>query len=97
MNLDIMHILVKIHDPLLTTLQKTKMLKESVASSPKRLLDIGHTFSASRVLLTAVQLDLFFILQEPKTAEEIRLALNLRERGFPDFAYCPVEVDKLRE
>ncbi len=87
--------LVTIRNPLFTTPQKAKMLKESVAPSPKRLLDIGHAFSASRVLLTAVELDLFSILQEPKTAEEIRSALQLHKRGFPDFPDCLVALGVL--
>lgn len=53
--------------------------------SPKRLSNIGLSFSASRILLTAVELNLFDVLVEPKTSEEIRLALDLHPRGFPDF------------
>ncbi len=55
------------------------------ALSPRRLLNLGYAFTASRTLLTAVELDLFSVLTEPKTAEEIRVALNLHPRGFPDF------------
>ncbi len=92
---DINLMLEAIQYPLLTTLQKAKMLKESAAASPKRLFDIGYAFSASRVLLTAIELDLFSILQEPKTSEEIRSALNLHKRGFPDFPDCLVALGVL--
>ncbi len=53
--------------------------------TPSHLFNIGFSFFPSRTFLTAVELNLFDLLNEPKTSEEIRLALDLHPRGFPDF------------
>lgn len=53
--------------------------------SPDRLLNLGAAFSASRVLLSAIELDLFSLLTEPHTAEQLRVALHLHARSVPDF------------
>lgn len=52
---------------------------------PSQLLNLGAAFSASRVLLSAIELDLFSVLQTPITAEKLRIALNLHPRCIPDF------------
>lgn len=57
----------------------------SPAPNPAYLLKLGSAFSASRVFLSAVELDLFSVLQTPCTAEQVRVALNLHERCIPDF------------
>jgi len=49
-------------------------------------MQVGFGFWASKVLLTAVKLDLFSILcEKSKTAIEIKEALNLKDRGLYDF------------
>ncbi|RYY25629.1 MAG: methyltransferase [Chitinophagaceae bacterium] len=54
--------------------------------TPARILETGLAFWPSKVLLTAVKLDLFTILsKKKKTAEEIRTELNLHTRGVYDF------------
>ncbi len=53
--------------------------------TPSHLFNIGFSFFASRTFLTAVELNMFDLLNEPKTSEEIRVALDLHPRGFPDF------------
>lgn len=59
------------------------------------LLRLGSAFSASRVLLSAVELDIFSLLQTPHTAEQIRLALDLHPRSVPDFPDSLVALNVL--
>ncbi|MCG8592185.1 MAG: acetylserotonin O-methyltransferase [Proteobacteria bacterium] len=53
---------------------------------PAPILEVATGFWASKVLLTAVELDLFSALAEkPKTAAELGAALGLHPRGTYDF------------
>ncbi len=69
-------------------------MQESVETSqavnqtvnPKKIIQIGLGFMASKTLLTAVELDLFSLLAEsPKSAHEIQEKLGLHDRGLYDF------------
>ncbi|MHC5022064.1 MAG: methyltransferase family protein, partial [Planctomycetota bacterium] len=54
--------------------------------SPETILQTGTAFWASKTLLAAVGMNLFGALASgPKTAEELRTALGLHERGALDF------------
>jgi len=56
------------------------------APDPARLYEIGFGFMASKVMFTAVEMDLFALLEEgPLTGEEIRQKLELHPRAIPDF------------
>ena len=60
------------------------------------LLDLGSAFSASRVLLTAIELDLFTVLSRgPLTASEIATALKLHQRAVPDFPDALLSLNML--
>ena len=64
--------------------------------SPEPLLRLGLAFTASRVFLTAVELDLFTLLSKnPLTASQISDALNLHPRSVPDFPDALVALDLL--
>lgn len=59
---------------------------EQPVISPAAILQTGLAFWASKVLLTAVNLDLFTFLGEGgKTAEEVKTQLQLQNRGLYDF------------
>src|SRR5687768_15114292 len=65
--------------------------------NPARILETGLAFWPSKVLLTAVKLDLFtFLSRDSKTAEEIRIHLNLHSRGIYDFLDTLVALQFLR-
>jgi hypothetical protein len=65
--------------------------------NPARILETGLAFWPSKVLLTAVKLDLFtFLSRDSKTAEEIRIELNLHPRGIYDFLDTLVALQFLR-
>lgn len=54
--------------------------------SPERILETGFGFWPAKVLLTAVELGVFTELDEgPKTAAELREALDLHSRSVRDF------------
>lgn len=55
--------------------------------SPARLFDIGRGFNAAKVLLSAVELELFTLLaaRGPMTGREIEAALGLHPRATWDF------------
>jgi hypothetical protein len=54
--------------------------------SPEKILQTGTAFWASKTLLAAVGMNLFGALADgPKTADELRGALGLHERGALDF------------
>src|SRR5688572_12940042 len=62
------------------------IVKEEVSIDPSKILQIGFGFWPAKVLLTAVKLDLFSLLSgKRKTADEIKIALKLQERGLFDF------------
>lgn len=63
---------------------------------PTNIMRLGLAFTASRTLLSAVELDLFSTLAgNPKTSEEIRQALNLNQRAMPDFVDALVALKVL--
>lgn len=69
-----------------TTHTKTFAGVEEPVISPDAIMQTGLAFWASKVLLTAVNLDLFTLLgKDGKTAEEIKLRLGLQNRGLYDF------------
>ena len=54
--------------------------------SPKRILDTGFAFWGSKVLLTAVELDVFTLLgSNAMTGEKLGKSLKLHPRGIYDF------------
>ncbi len=57
------------------------------AATPRRILELGTAFWASKTLLSAVELGLFTALAEhgPLDAESLRRRLGLHERGARDF------------
>jgi hypothetical protein len=56
-----------------------------MALTPERILDVGMGFWPAKVLLSAVELDVFSCLgASSKTAEELRAALGLHARAVPD-------------
>lgn len=53
---------------------------------PSGIMQIGMGFWASKILLTAVNMDLFTTLEtEPMSASAIQTSLNLHDRGLYDF------------
>lgn len=55
-------------------------------SLPQRILQIGWGFQASKVLLTAVEMDVFTELgDQPRTGSHLAAALGLHPRGVADF------------
>ena len=61
--------------------------------SPKRILDAGFAFWGSKVLLTAVELNVFTILgSRAMTGDELGKALKLHPRGIYDFFDTLVSV-----
>lgn len=58
----------------------------TAASTPARILETGFGFWSSKILLTAVELEVFTTLGEgPMTAEELGRRLELHPRGTVDF------------
>jgi precorrin-6B methylase 2 len=54
--------------------------------NPSRTLQIGYGFWSSKVLLTAINFELFTLLSDTnKNAGEIKSALKLQDRGLADF------------
>lgn len=75
----------------------TSTIANSLVLTPARILETGLAFWPSKILLTAVKLDLFtFLSRDNKTAEEIRVALNLHPRGIFDFLDTLVALQFLR-
>lgn len=61
---------------------------------PTPILELGSAFAASRVLLTAIELDLFTLLsRSPLTASEIAEKLGLHPRAVPDFPDTLLALD----
>lgn len=66
--------------------QTTTQVKEAKQVDPSQIMQVGMGFLASKVLLTAVKLDLFTRLAvRPLTAREIKYEKCLHERGLYDF------------
>lgn len=62
------------------------MESTKAAASPARIMEVGMAFWASRVLHTAVKLELFTILGDTSmTGRELAAELGLHERSNPDF------------
>jgi Dimerisation domain/O-methyltransferase domain len=58
----------------------------SIAPDPSRILEVGFGFWASKVLLTAVEMEVFTKLDDRAlTGEELGQVLNLHPRGIFDF------------
>lgn len=65
---------------------RSSTIANEVEISPARIMETGLGFWASKILLTAVKLDLFsFLSGSDKTAAEISAALPLHPRGLYDF------------
>src|SRR5690349_6279210 len=65
--------------------------------TPARILETGLAFWPAKILLTAVKLDLFtFLSGSQKTAEEIRVRLNLHPRSIFDFLDTLVALQFLK-
>jgi 2-polyprenyl-3-methyl-5-hydroxy-6-metoxy-1,4-benzoquinol methylase len=59
---------------------------DAIDPDPSHILDVGFSFFSSKVLLTAVKLEVFTQLGDrAMTAEELGNALNLHPRGIYDF------------
>jgi len=57
-----------------------------MALTPQRILDVGMGFWPAKVLLSAVELDVFSCLgTSSKTSEELQALLGLHPRAVPDF------------
>lgn len=67
-------------------------------TNPDELLQLGFGFWSSRVLLSAVELDLFTKLAASgsMTNEQIRRACCLHKRAVPDFTDCLVSLNFLQ-
>ena len=64
--------------------------------NPSQIIQIGMGFFASKVLLSAVELQLFTILADkPATSRDIAMALQLNGRGVEDFLDALVSLDLL--
>ena len=65
--------------------------------NPGRILETGLSFWSSKVLLTAVKLDLFtYLSDDAKTAEEIRTDFSLHQRSIYDFLDSLVALQFLK-
>lgn len=72
------------------------MTAETKAPSPERIFQLGLGFWASKVVLSAVELDVFTELaKRPATADELRVRLGLNARGTPDFLDALVALGML--
>jgi Dimerisation domain/O-methyltransferase domain len=66
------------------TAERTNSMSDTIDQS--RILDTGFGFWSSKVLLTAIELEVFTILSEKKlTGEELGNKLGLHPRGIWDF------------
>ena len=75
----------------------TSTITNQPVLSPARILETGLAFWSSKVLLTAVKLDLFtYLSTADKTAEELRIEFNLHPRGIYDFLDTLVALQFLR-
>ena len=72
------------------------MTAESQVLSPEGVLQLGLGFWASKVLLSAVELELFTELaKRPATCDELRVPLGLQPRGCDDFLDALVSLGML--
>ena len=61
-------------------------VKEAVKVDPSHIMQVGMGFWASKILLTAVKLELFTLLAEkPASAAEIKQKLCIHDRSLYDF------------
>jgi precorrin-6B methylase 2 len=66
--------------------QDTSRPREAIRVDPSRLFEVGMGFFASKVLLTAVKLELFtYLAEKPLTGKQIKHRLCLHGRGLYDF------------
>ncbi|OQP47498.1 methyltransferase [Niastella yeongjuensis] len=74
----------------------TETISNEVVVTPTRIMQTGFAFWSSKVLLSAVNLQLFTLLaQGSKTAEAIKSELKLQERGLTDFLDALVAMNFL--
>jgi hypothetical protein len=74
----------------------TETISDNSVLTPARIMQTGLAFWSSKVLLSAVNFKLFTLLAHGgKTAEEIRMALNLQQRGLADFLDALVSLNFL--
>lgn len=74
----------------------TETISGNMVLTPTRIMQTGFAFWSSKVLLTAVNFNLFTLLGNGgKTAEEIRTELNLQQRGLSDFLDALVALNFL--
>ncbi|OQP64248.1 methyltransferase [Niastella vici] len=74
----------------------TETISGNTVLTPTRIMQTGFAFWSSKVLLSAVNFKLFTLLAHgSKTAEEIRTALDLQQRGLPDFLDALVALNFL--
>jgi len=77
--------------------EKENKVQEEIKADPSHIMQIGLGFWASKVLLTAVKLELFTRLAiRPLTAREIKYEICLNERGLYDFLDSLVALGFLR-
>lgn len=74
----------------------TETKTNEMVLTPARIMQTGFAFWSSKVLLTAVNMELFtFLSAKPRTAGEIGEKLDLQERGIRDFLDTLVATDFL--
>jgi hypothetical protein len=67
------------------------------AASPDRIVKLGYAFRESKVLLSAVELDVFSALAHaPLNCGSLRLKIGIAERGARDFFDALVALDLLK-
>src|SRR5690242_10635815 len=67
-------------------MERKNMTTTLTAPNPSKILEVGFSFWASKVLLTAVELEVFTVLGEKSmTREQLGQKLGLHERGVRDF------------
>ena len=66
--------------------EKQPELREAVRVDPSHIFEVGMGFWASKILLTAVKMELFtHLAHQPLTGNQIKRRLCLHERGVYDF------------
>src|SRR5882757_4652458 len=69
---------------------------QTLAVAPDRLFSIGSGYRRAKVLLSAIELDLFTVLAtQPRTADDLACELGLHARSARDFFDALVALDLL--
>jgi hypothetical protein len=67
------------------------------SASPERILELGRAFRKAKVLLSAVELDVFTVLSEGSTdLQTLSTKTSVAERGARDFFDALVSLDLLQ-